>query len=148
MPWADGGSATLWEHLKAAFPHQESQRGPHGGYLIGATGDWSDFSTQFLQMTESTLVTAQAAYIYPRLAELADARGDKAFAASLRGTARGLDDVLRNEWTGKGWYSRGYSGDTQIGHGVIYGEPQPWALLAGVPTRRRRRRSWPTSAAS
>jgi glycosyl hydrolase family 36/glycosyl transferase family 36 len=134
VPWEQGGSATLWDHLKAAFRHQESQRGPHGVYLIGGTGDWSDFSTQFLQMTESTLVAAQTAYVYPRLAELADARGDKAFADELRGTAAGLRDVLRREWTGKGWYSRGYSGDRQIGSGVIFGEPQPWALLAGVPT--------------
>ena len=85
-------------------------------------------------MSESMLVAAQAAYIYPRLAELADLRGDHAFAAQLRSTASGLDDVLRQQWTGQGWYSRGYSGSTQLGHGVIYGEPQPWALLAGVPT--------------
>jgi hypothetical protein len=136
--WSDNGDATLWEHLKASFAHQESQRGPHGGYVIGGTGDWSDFSTQFLQMTESMLVAAQAASIYPRLAELADARGDRVFAGALRDTARGLVDVLRREWTGKGWYSRGYSGDRQLGAGVIFGEPQPWALLAGAPSAAQR----------
>src|SRR4051794_36930903 len=138
VKWSDNGDATLWEHLEAAFAHQETQRGPHGGYIIGGTGDWSDFSTQFLQMTESMLVAAQAAVIYPRLAELADARGDKAFAGALRDTARGLRDVLKREWTGKGWYSRGYSGDRQLGQGVIYGEPQPWALLAGVADDKQR----------
>ena len=51
-------------------------RGPHGEYLTGATGDWNDFSTEFNQMTESDLVTAQAAYIYPRLALVADHLGD------------------------------------------------------------------------
>src|SRR5206468_12945792 len=86
VSWEDGGSGTLWDHLKAAFKHQESQRGPHGVYLNGTFGDWSDISTQFLQMTESTLVATQAAYIYPRLAELADARGDTAFATQLRST--------------------------------------------------------------
>src|SRR3954451_19108974 len=54
--WQDSGDATVWEHLKGAYRHQESMRGPHGGYLTGATGDWSDFSTQFMQMTESMLV--------------------------------------------------------------------------------------------
>ena len=39
-------------------------------------------------MTESMLVTAQLAYVYPRLAELADLRGDRAFAAQLRAAAR------------------------------------------------------------
>jgi hypothetical protein len=135
LRWADTGTATVWEHLKAAFTHQESQRGPHGGYLTGATGDWSDLATGFLQMTESMLVTAQTAYIYPRLAELADARGDHTFAAQLRTTAAGLMTTLRKEWTGKGWFSRAYAGNTQLGNGVIYGEPQPWALLAGAATR-------------
>jgi hypothetical protein len=41
---------------------------------------------------------------------------------------------MRREWTGKGWYSRGYSGAKQVGSGVIFEEPQPWAILAGVPS--------------
>jgi Glycosyl hydrolase 36 superfamily, catalytic domain len=85
-----------------------------------------------MQMTESNLVSAQAAYVYPRLAELADARGDTAFAAKLRATAEDLRDVLRREWTGDGWEARGYAGVKQLGEGVIYGEPQPWALLSGA----------------
>src|SRR3954451_17520859 len=101
---------------------------------MGSTGDWSDFSTQFLQATESMLVTAQTAYAYPKLAELADLRGDTDFAKQLR--ASGARDVatLRREWTGKGWYSRGYSGNRQIGPGLLFEEPQPWAILAGAPT--------------
>ncbi|MEA2422568.1 MAG: cellobiose phosphorylase, partial [Thermoleophilaceae bacterium] len=132
--YSDGSSGTLWDHLKLAFQHQELQLGPHGGYLTGATGDWSDFATQFLQMTESTLVSAQTAYVYPRLAELADARGDHAFAAALRGSGARDLATERREWTGKGWYSRGYSGERQIGSGAVFGEPQPWALLAGAPS--------------
>jgi hypothetical protein len=131
--WTGGGSASLWAHLKRAYRNQESRRGPHGGYLAGTNGDWSDFSTSFLGMTESMLVTAHLAYVYPRLAELADARGDRRFAASLRSRAAELRATLRREWTGRGWYSRGYAGDRQIGRGVIFGEPQPWAILAGVP---------------
>ena len=82
--WSDGGSDTLWRHLKRAFEHQESLLGPHGGYLSPGAGDWSDFSSAFLQMTESNLVSAQLAYVYPRLAELADLRGDRGFARTLR----------------------------------------------------------------
>jgi Glycosyl hydrolase 36 superfamily, catalytic domain/Glycosyltransferase family 36 len=134
LPWANGGRATLWSHLRQAHRNQESRRAPHGGYIAGTNGDWSDFSTSFLGMTESTLVTAQHAYIYPRLAELADARGDSAFAADLRADATELRAVLAREWTGRGWYSRGYGASGQIGTGVIFGEPQPWALLAGVPS--------------
>ena len=73
----------------AAYRHQESLRRAHGGYDAGTTGDWSDLSPQFLGLTESLLITAQLAYVYPRLAELADLRGDRAFAAELRAAARG-----------------------------------------------------------
>jgi glycosyl hydrolase family 36/glycosyl transferase family 36 len=130
--WDTKRKVSAWEHIKLAFAHQESLLGPHGGYVMGATGDWSDFATEFLQATESMLVTAQTAYAYPKLAELADLRGDTGFAARLR--AAGARDLatLRREWTGKGWYSRGYSGDRQIGQGVLFEEPQPWALLAGA----------------
>ena len=90
-------------------------------------------------MDESILVTAQLAYVYPRLAELAELRGDRRFAAALRGDAAELRAVLRREWTGRGWYSRGYGANGRIGQGAIFGEPQPWALLAGVPDRRQAR---------
>src|SRR3954454_2307602 len=105
---------------------------------MGTTGDWSDFSTQFLQATESNLVTAQLAYAYPKLAELADLRGDKDFAAQLR--KAGAEDLatIKGQWTspraGWGWYTRGWSGPNQVGTGVIFEEPQPWAILAGAPS--------------
>ena len=41
---------------------------------------------------------------------------------------------MRASGPGGGWYSRGYGAGGQIGHGAIFGEPQPWALLAGVPS--------------
>jgi hypothetical protein len=139
VPFADGGRASLWEHLERAFAHQESLLGPHGGYLTPGAGDWSDFSTAFLQMTESTLVSAQLAYVYPRAAQLADLRGDRAFAARLRRAGARNLATTRREWTGRGWYSRGYAGDRQIGRGAIFGEPQPWALLAGAASARQAR---------
>jgi hypothetical protein len=133
VPFAGGGRGTLWDHLKLAFRHQQSLLGPHGGYVALDTGDWSDLSTGFLGMTESTLVDAQAAYIYPRLALLADARGDRKFATALRHAADRALAVERGQWTSRGWYARGYAGSRQIGTGVIFGEPQPWATLAGAP---------------
>ncbi len=135
VPYTGGGSGTLWEHLKLAFHHQESLHGPHGGYVALDTGDWSDLSTTFLHMTESMLVSAQAAYIYPRLATLADARGDRTFAAALRAAGNRDLRTTRAQWTARGWYARGYAGNQQLGTGALFGEPQPWALLAGAPNR-------------
>ncbi len=124
---------SIWQHLKVAFRHQESLIGPHGGYLAGTNGDWSDFSATYLDMSESMLVPAQLAYAYPQLAKLADLRGDHRWATQLRRRARQLVALLRRTWTGR-WYLRGYSGSTPIGRGAIFGEPQPWAILAGAPS--------------
>ncbi|HUE26869.1 MAG TPA: hypothetical protein VMP89_08860, partial [Solirubrobacteraceae bacterium] len=137
VPYWDGaGSGSVWDHLKLAFFHQEHVvgAGPHREYITGATGDWNDFSTEFNQMTESDLVTAQAAYIYPRLAEVADDIGDAAFAAQLRAAAARDLAVVEGQFVARGWFARGYSGLRQIGVGSIYEEPQPWALLAGAAT--------------
>jgi hypothetical protein len=132
--YAADSTATAWEHIKEAFAHQETLLGPHGEYVMGTTGDWSDFSTEFVGLTESTLVLAQLAYAYPKLADLADLLGDHAFAAIVRTAAARNLQTLRREWTGNGWYSRGYSGALQVGSGVIMEEPQPWAILSGAPS--------------
>jgi hypothetical protein len=135
LPFYDSKrKVSAWEHLKLSYRHQESMRGPNGGYIMGATGDWSDFATPTGPMTESTLVAAQLAYAYPKLAELAELRGDGEFADELRERAAELQETMRGEWTGLGWYSRGYFGVLQIGQGMPFGETQPWAILAGVPT--------------
>jgi hypothetical protein len=140
LPYSGGGRGTLWEHLKLAFHHQESLLGPHGGYIPLDVGDWSDLSTTFLQMTESMLVPAQAAFIYQRLAALAVARGDRAFAAELRRAATRDLRTTRGQWTSRGWYARGYAGTLRIGTGAIFGEPQPWAILDGAPDPAQARR--------
>ena len=134
-----GGKGTLWAHLKRAFRHQESLRTARGTYLTLANGDWSDLSTAILGMNESALVTAQLAYIYPRMAQLAELLGDRKFAAGLRRAGRADLETIRSLWTGGGWYARGYAGDRTLGQGVIFGEPQPWAILAGAPTPERSR---------
>ncbi len=138
IPYYEGtGSGTLLQHLELAFRHQEEVvgLGPHGEYKTGATGDWNDFSTEFLKMTESDLVTAQAAYIYPRVALVADRVGAHAFATQLRqAAARDLATVKR-QYVPAGWFARGFSATTQLGRGAMTAEPQAWALLAGAATR-------------
>ncbi len=140
VTFAGGGRATLWQHLELAFHHQQSLLRADGGYAALDTGDWSDLSTTYLQMTESTLVDAEAAYIYPRLALLADALHDRGFAAQLRRAAASDLRVTRAQWTARGWYARGYAGDQVLGAGAIFGEEQPWAILAGAPAAVQARR--------
>ena len=147
VPYYQGlGAGTMWEHLKLAFHNQEEVigRGAHGEYVTGSTGDWNDFSTEFDHMTESDLVTAQAAYIYPRLALAAEAAGEGTFAAELRAAGSRDAAVVAGQFVqgesvkpgdaGLGWFARGYEGARQLGAGTMYEEPQPWAMLAGIAT--------------
>jgi len=135
VPFVEGlGEATVWQHLKIAFEHTQDYLSLFGEYITGATGDWNDLSTEFELMTESTDILAQLTYCYPQLAQLADLYGDRTFAAQLRAAAAVDLRSLRAQWTGKGWYSRGYAGISQVGNGAIFEEPQPWAILAGAPT--------------
>ena len=133
--------ASVWDHVKLAYQHQESLRGPNGGYLAGTNGDWSDFSTVFLQMTESLLVSAQLAYVYPRLAELADrARRSRVRPHAPHARQGAAARPCASAGPGKGWYARGLKADgSEIGTGAIFGEPQPWAILAGAPTKKQAR---------
>ncbi len=126
-------STTLWQHVKLAFAHQQSLLGPHGEYQSLSIGDWSDGLPAYSGMTESDLVVAQCAYTYPLLADVADLRGDHAFAGQLRAAAASLLTTLRSQWTGPGWYARGFAGSRLLGSGAIWLEPQPWAILAGAP---------------
>jgi len=126
--------ASVWDHLKLAFQHNESIIGPHGDYkMLSPWGDWADQQDQAL--TESVLVTAQVAYAYPRIAELAMLRGDPALAAELRSATERARRVLQAEWMPGGWYSRAWAGDELQGRGALYLEPQPWAILARVTSR-------------
>ena len=145
------GTGSMWEHLKLAFHNEEEVigRGVHGEYLTGATGDWNDFSTEFDEMTESNLVTAQAAYIYPRLALAAEDAGESAFASELRAAASRNLAIVEGQFiqgesvtpadAGLGWFARGYSSAKQLGSGTMYEEPQPWALLEGAATPEQER---------
>jgi hypothetical protein len=137
------GQGTVLEHLKLAVDHQEGPPlglGPTGNYLMGTNGDWSDFSTNILPATESVLVTAQLAYAYPLLAEVAELAGEDSFARRLRRLGARNRRQVAAEWTPRGWLKRGYYGEEPVGVGSEYLEPQPWAVLSGALDERRERK--------
>jgi Glycosyl hydrolase 36 superfamily, catalytic domain/Glycosyltransferase family 36 len=137
------GRASVWRHLRLAVDHQESPPlglGPADNYVMGSTGDWSDFASSLLPATESVLVTAQLAYAYPRLAEVAVLSGRNRLARRLRSLGARDREQVATEWTGRGWVKRGYFGTEPVGTGAEYLEPQPWAVLSGALNDRRERK--------
>ena len=61
---------------------------------------------------------------------------DRAFAAELRAGRRRDLAATRAAWTGRLVLARLRGRHGQLGTGVIFGEPQPWAMLAGALTPR------------
>jgi len=135
-PYYGGGTGTLYDHLKEAYRHQIAGIGvgPHGDYRMLA-GDWSDGEGD-TGATESTQTTAQAAWVFPFFAQLADAAGDHAFAAGVRAEGAALRRVVAGQWTGH-WFNRGYKGNAPYGVDALYLNAQPWALLSGAATPAR-----------
>ncbi len=102
------GSATAYEMLVRAYAYQRDvvRTGAHGLIRLLAS-DWDDFmwllAPDPLTTTiagESTMNTALALIVYPRLAALAEARGDAATAASVRRDLAALTTAMRAQWRG------------------------------------------------
>ncbi len=138
VPYFGVGTATVWQHLKVAFEHMQTYRvgALHGEYLMGLTGDlerllhrvraadrvdpghgssWPTPTPSWLSWPTSTVTTPSRPNCGPPVPRI-------------------WPPLSARQWTGQGWYSRGYSGLTQVGSGVLFEEPQPWAILAGAPT--------------
>jgi len=140
--------ATVYQHLKTAYNHLINVvgLGPHG--LIKVRGcDWNDLIIRGLSFIghddkrvialingESVLNTAMATYILPYFAELAEAKGDKGFAAKVRIQAEQQKEALSKQWTGR-WFLRCWLGEgTALGSDEPWLEPQPWVLIGGNVT--------------
>lgn len=158
LPFHDGGEGSFYDHLAAAYRHQDERVGTGASGLVRILGgDWNDgvalaaYLTEgadrnrVLEEGESTLNTAMAAYVYPRFAELVEARGDADLAAAIRERASALARALEGEWTGR-WYTRAkLHGTSSVIQGDVFGdermylEPQPWAIVSGAAGEERGR---------
>ena len=130
--WADGGDGdALGAPQARARATRSRQRGPHGGYIIGATGDWSDFSTQFDRDDRVDARDRAARLRLPaagRAGRRARRHGVRRRAARRRRRAA-RRSLRRASGPAAAGTRAATAASNQIGSGAIYGEPQPWALL-------------------
>jgi N,N'-diacetylchitobiose phosphorylase len=140
LPYADHGSATVFEHLRQAIQFSLDHLGANG-LVQGLQADWNDciqFGTTGESMF-STFLMANGARVVAELAELTGRADDAAWA---RGVLDSLQPVLEGAWDG-GWYIRGISatgaklGSDALDEGKIYLEPNVWAAISQtVPEER------------
>jgi cyclic beta-1,2-glucan synthetase len=144
----------LFEHCARAID-KSLGLGAHGLPLMG-TGDWNDGMNRVGREGRGESVWL-AWFLNANLrafAPLAEARGQAERAAAWRAHKAALESALdREAWDGD-WYRRAYFDDgTPLGTAQdnecrIDSIVQSWAVIAGGPSRERRRRRWTRSTAT
>ena len=140
LPYADHGSATVFEHLTQALTFSLAHRGTNG-LVQGLQADWND-CIQFGTTGESMFSTFLLANGLRVVSELAEHTGREEAAAWAGAELEALEPVLEGGWDGD-WYIRGISatgaklGSDALDEGKIYLEPNVWAAISGVVPRER-----------
>jgi cellobiose phosphorylase len=150
---APTSDASVWEHVVLAQKHLLSDIGTYGLSKIHY-GDWCDTMNGVgaAGRGESVMLTMQVKWGCELLAELAARRGDSALASSMREAAVRLAAAVESEaWDGA-WYRRAFddngvpvgtanppAGDN--GEGLIFLNPQSWALISGTGTPERQKQA-------
>ena len=133
--YADGGTGTVYEHMKKIVEFSYNEAGQHG-ICKGLRADWNDCLN--LGGGESALVSFLLYKALTCIVEVADFLGldDDAerYDSMLLVLQNSLDDIL---WDGD-WYLRGFTGSgRKIGskenkEGKIHLESNAWAVLSGA----------------
>ena len=149
---------TLLDHVKRAFNHVCTKKGPHGLPLIGRA-DWNDclnlncfsstpgesFQTSTSKdgkVAESVMIACMFAFIGPEYAAMCRIKGDEKEALRAETEIEAMRKaVMEHGWeqsgdSGCGWFLRAYDdfgrkvGSNECEEGKIFIEPQGFAVLA------------------
>lgn len=139
MPYLDGGSATVYEHLKQAVNwfEREDNFGEHGLPRIHHA-DWNDALNIPDDKAESVLMAMLICKVYADLIELSEFVKDDDYALKLKGKKLELAQVTNNVAYNGEYYVRAFSKFGTVGDkscengGKIYVNPQCWSILSGV----------------
>lgn len=144
ITYADGGSGTVYEHMKRILDFSAEQVGDHG-ICKGLRADWNDCLN--LGGGESALVSFLHYWAIQNFLEAAEYlhREDdvKTYTEMLQGVKEACDREL---WDGE-WYIRGITkngrkiGTQNDKEGRIHLESNSWAVLSGAADEEKGRRA-------
>lgn len=145
IPFKDGGSATLYEHLLRALYHFEGDTGSHGLCHIGE-GDWFDPLNGPGRggKGESTWLTMAARFAVQQMIPIARRRGDRGNAERLAGLDARLGGAIAAHcWDGDrfvgGFDDEGRAfASSADEEGSVFLNPQTWALISGSAAPERK----------
>ena len=138
IPFADEGSGTVWEHMKAALDFSYEQTGAHG-VTKGLRADWNDCLN--LGGGESAMVAFLLVWATNHFLDAAKAMGRTEVIEKYSALKAGMEDTCRRQlWNGE-WFLRGYTADGRaIGsreakEGKVHMECNTWAVVSGTATK-------------
>ena len=138
IPFADGGVATVYEHMKRALDFSFEQVGAHG-VCKGLRADWNDCLN--LGGGESAMVSFLLLWAVDHFCDVALALGREDDAQTYRTRADAMKQVCQRElWDGE-WFLRGITGagkpiGTHVAEeGKVHLESNAWAVICGAATQ-------------
>ena len=136
--YANGGEATVYDHLKNAIRFSMERLGSHA-MPAGLHADWND-CLRLGAKGESTFVAFQLYYAMSVIKDMAAARDDKDYIAYINDVQKKLGDALEACWD-EDRFIRGIRED-----GVVVGakkdpeanmwlNPQSWSVISGFASK-------------
>ena len=137
IPFADGGEATVWDHMKRSLDFTCSQTGAHG-VSKGLRADWNDCLN--LGGGESAMVAFLLIWALEHFLDAADFLGRTEDAGIYRRKREEMIAVCQKELWDGAWWLRGFTADGRaIGsraaeEGKVHMESNTWAVISGAST--------------
>lgn len=142
VPFADGGAAAVYEHMKCALDFSAEQVGATG-ICKGLRADWNDCLN--LGGGESAMVSFMHFWALQAFVDAAVHIGNAHDAKRYRALAEKVRQACERElWDGQ-WYIRGITADgVKVGtqaseQGKLFLESNSWAVLSGAASAERGR---------
>ena len=138
-PYFDGGSGTIWEHIKQSIRFTTQNMGAHGFPLM-LSSDWNDMLYKVCRKGkgESIWTGMQFAVALRMMQELAERKGEPEFAEECKALYARQQALCRTlAWDGA-WFRRAYDafgnpvGSRECTEGQIFIEPQGMCVMAGI----------------
>jgi cellobiose phosphorylase len=139
VPYRDGTSATVYDHMLRGLQYIDERRGPHGLPTL-YHADWNDGLALFQdEAAESVMLGMQLVYSCKLFREFAGRRKADADLAWCDRVLAELSGILNSDtvWDGR-WYRRLLLSNGKVlgsdanRQGRIYLNPQSWAVISGV----------------
>ncbi|MBI3333690.1 MAG: hypothetical protein HYZ93_06340, partial [Candidatus Omnitrophica bacterium] len=139
IPFHDGGSATVYEHLLRAVRYLDGARGQHGLPLIGHA-DWNDAYDHvgIKGKGESIWLGMALVRAFRQMEHLALFLEDEPIAQEMHSKGRALTRIINEQGWDKAWYLAAFNdsgrkiGSEENKEGKVPLNSQTWAILSGV----------------